>query len=182
VEQERAEISWGLVAKAMNFYTNRLYKSLEVPWIVSREACAETYDGDMSRFSTPEGILVGSAEQSFIQLLKDGKDFSGQPFVAASPCFRDEQTRDGLHFNSFFKVELFYLNYDYRKLLADAEDFFRDQIGLITKRVEIGENQTDLFAKGIEIGSYGERRIGKFRFAYGTGLAEPRTSQVLYDF
>jgi hypothetical protein len=41
------------------------------------------------------------------------------------------------------------------------------------------EDGWDLELLGIEVGSYGIRRIGDVQYMYGTGLAEPRFGQVL---
>ena len=49
--------------------------------------------------------LIGSAEQSFYQMLLDGALAPGK-YVTCSPCFRNETEADWLHQKQFMKVEL----------------------------------------------------------------------------
>jgi hypothetical protein len=152
--------------------------------------------------STPlseRSYLVGSAEQSFIQMMLDG-DLKPGCYMAVTPCWRDDEL-DELHQRYFMKVELIdYMPYD--SFLASpymacmAEHFFNKIMGIEAKyawiqdgqRTEefpndlIGE-QCDIVHDGIELGSYGIRGFEfdgrKHIWVYGTGCAEPRLSYVL---
>src|SRR5690349_8240774 len=98
-------INWEHIGKALTFYKSLGYKYLEVPWVVGIEAVAVTLPSDREGTPTKGGILVASAEQSFIELMMRGVPLEGA-YVAATPCFRDDP-EDLLHQKHFFKVELF---------------------------------------------------------------------------
>jgi seryl-tRNA synthetase len=82
-------INWKNISLAVDFYKNRGYSYIEVPWIVSKEAINVTLPKDHYSLYTKYGDLVGSAEQSFIQLLMYKMIFAGK-YVAVSSCFRDD--------------------------------------------------------------------------------------------
>lgn len=123
------------------------------------------------------GDLVGSAEQSFIELLirqqKLGKH------CAITPCFRHEAEYDDLHHAYFMKCELF--NSDatpenLQQMITDAVDFFRQYLPVTVITTEIGY---DIMAGDSELGSYGFRKYHNTQFVYGTGCALPRLSTVM---
>ena len=165
-----AEIDWFLVSKAIMFYTNNGYEYIEVPWIVSLEAIRSTFDGEPLK--SKEGCLVGSAEQSFVQMMIDGKLKAGR-YIAATPCFRNE-IYDNTHFPYFFKLELIhFLEKSLDDCICLSASFFNRYTSVSVVDTNIGK---DLYVNDIEVGSYGVREFGKFYWTYGTGLAEPRFS------
>ena len=179
-EHGRPKINYGLIAQAIAFYQKLGFEYIEVPWIVPEFIRRLTYNGPIS-FNTEFGPLVGSAEQSFLFLAQSNLIESNKLYVAATPCFRDDIC-DTTHQKSFFKVELFYYNFIdcgmAHFILSAAQQFFRTlNLESIVERINM--HQSDLMANGIELGSYGTRLIDGKYFAYGTGLAEPRTTHVL---
>lgn len=184
----RAEINWRAIAEAIDFYAEHKFEYVEVPWVVSHAAIYATLPKDKQPFRTQkQSFLVGSAEQSFLQMMLEGKLPHGK-FVTASPCFRDDDV-DQLHFKDFFKVELIHrissLAPTHIASLTDimmqsAVHFFssrmsgKDSIQIV--RTDIG---SDICINGIEVGSYGYRTYYGYDWIYGTGLAEPRLSQAL---
>lgn len=175
-------INWKLISDSLEYYKTKGYKYIEVPWIVSDEAVKKTFLGNSVK--SRHGEVVGSAEQSFIQLMLEGKLQYGK-YVAASPCFRDELVYDDIHFPYFFKVELISINpqsskSDMYECIDHAQEFFalncdkRDIVILVKT-----EDGIDLNLNSIEIGSYGIRNSQGFEWVYGTGLAEPRFSQAI---
>jgi len=202
-EKEMAwlDIDWSRIARAVEFYESLGYKKVEVPWLVEPVYRELTYP-HKNAFQTSKGDLVGSAEQSFLQLAFKDKiqvktymwgqrpnerlDYAGR-YVAVTPCFRDSQPVDALHQPYFMKVELFEPIWDgaecYTRdkkpaqLFHDAGQFFASE-GALPQSEETDEG-IDWTVGGIEVGSYGLRVYDDFGWLFGTGLAEPRFSQAL---
>lgn len=152
---------------------------------------------DLSRMTkTPNGWMVASAEQGFIQLFFDGKVKQDTRYVSVSPCVRACEN-DKLHFPVFMKVELSLWTKSEEKAHLEAQTFLKSAKRLLEHRLTVesrgsiflkavsapskyGIENTDLMLDGIELGSYGYRRlVGGNYIVYGTGLAEPRTTQAL---
>jgi hypothetical protein len=180
-------INYGNIAKALEFYRAKGYTYLEVPWIVSHAATAVTIPEGHEAMRLPKyGDLVGSAEQSFIELLLHGACPSGK-FMAATPCFRDDNP-DKFHQNTFFKVELF----DGRQnsfdelwpistlghMAKDALDFFHSLLYAKDAYLRATSDGFDIELHGIELGSYGIRKHNDWVWVYGTGYADPRFTTV----
>ncbi len=126
------------------------------------------------------GDLVASGEQSFIQMWMDGILKKGK-WQCATPCFRDEPIIDDLHLNYFFKVELIEVlpadpEKSLHRMVNDAIRFFRNYVSVEVEDTSIGHDI--ISSGGIELGSYGYREHGDFKWVYGTGVAEPRLSYV----
>lgn len=158
------------------------FRELSLPWDASPEAIAVTLPKDRVAFSLGEQLLVGSAEQSFIDLMLQGQLRKGRWF-ALTPCFRNE-IYDDLHFPYFMKLELIsYQPEDPQKELLEMvrlayeflENDFSSGESLPISTVETSEG-FDIEIGGIEVGSYGIRTHGEHLWVYGTGLAEPRYS------
>jgi len=178
-----SDIDYRKISLALDFYESRGYQRVKVPWVVSPKA--EMITGrDFPAVASDLGYHVASAEQSFLQMILDGRLPVGK-FVACTPCYRDEQETEYSE-KWFLKVELInYLGFDRTKnpeksvkeILADAKNFLRKYLPAKAEKTDIG---FDLVSPdGIELGSYGWRRYGGFSWVYGTGLAEPRFSQCL---
>ena len=154
-------------------------------------------DPDIMSFTCPPGVIdkrmthsngkqyVASAEQSFLQMEKDGKIpyTENKKYMALTPCYRDEAVLDEFHYNIFLKLELFVYHVvceeevDYA-LACDLQSFLNLN-GMQTEivRTDIG---WDVEYKGLELGSFGYRESPEgVLYVYGTGLAEPRTSTAL---
>ena len=127
------------------------------------------------------GQLVASAEQGFIEKMIEGTLPLGR-YMSASPCFRDDAI-DEMHCREFFKVELIQtLDIDgngLSEIIEEAFNLFSTMLPSI-QHLEIVKTEQgfDLELGGIEIGSYGIREFGDFKWIYGTGLAEPRFSRA----
>jgi seryl-tRNA synthetase len=176
-------ISWNYIARAIDYYQLSGFNYIEVPWIVSGDAIYSTIPKDRSPIPTNNEFLVGSAEQSFVQLMIDQKIEPGK-YVAASPCFRDD-SEDKLHKKYFFKVELIYLDNkqlsynDLYNLIKVAYKYY-ESIVLNKNKLNIVKTNIgfDIEYNNIEIGSYGIRDYNGWYWVYGTGFAEPRYSIV----
>lgn len=176
-------IDWWLIGEAVSHYTAAGLKYIEAPWFVSDAAVMVTMPPGRKGHRTQDGPLVGSAEQSFIQLMMNGTLPPGK-YVAATPCFRDDEV-DELHHRYFMKVELiqvceprdlgFEIKIQLHKVVKQALEFFQQHHAGDYQVVET-EQGFDIELNGIEIGSYGYREHEQFRWVYGTGLAEPRFS------
>lgn len=180
-------IDLGLITEAIDYYNCIQTK---VPYLV---------DQDIMDFTCPKGVVdkrftheggkqyVASAEQSFLQLEKDGKVFhDNSSYIALTPCYRDEWVLDETHYNIFLKLEIFHYNPD----LPNADYFWANEMrnffwqqGLPVelKPTDLGYDILDRF--GLELGSFGYRVTPKgVRYVYGTGLAEPRASMAIQNY
>ncbi len=174
-------LDYRIIADANDYYTASGFSETAVPWVITEEAYTATLPPEVKRYGTLGGFLVGSAEQSFIQLLADGEKLGR--VQATSPCFRDE-THDEIHSPYFLKLELFDNTLPMTKAsvlsIADtAADFFEKFLPV--EIVQEGPESWDIQAahSGLELGSYGIRRWGEHSWIYGTGVALPRLQQAV---
>lgn len=168
---------------ALNHYESRGYKLIDVPLVVDSESSEHTKPKGVRDLSHIDNkVYVASAEQSFIQLHKEGKLPDGK-YCAITPCYRPERTLDETRYLVFLKVELIvvglYKMNPLMEMINDAKKFFNSILGDLP--VEVGnlilDNEVDLIYNGIELGSYGYRKmLGGTQYYYGTGCAEPRLS------
>ncbi len=182
------KIDYSKISHAIEFYVSEGFEYLEVPWIVSEKANTITAPKGVKLFDNFLGCNVASGEQSFLELIMQNKLVPGK-YVCCTPCFRDEKILDNLHFNWFEKVELIdflgYGNFSKDKfennvhdVLKTAESFFKKYLDI--EIIDTFEGKDILSKKSqIELGSYGLRNYDNFSWIYGTGVAEPRLSQVL---
>lgn len=180
-------------AEAEKFYKDFYFQPIAVPWAVSREAIAITAPPNVEQTAIEKDkLLVGSAEQSFLQMIIDNVLPAGR-YQALTPCFRREAVQDDLHLPYFVKLELIETqNTDEENLLEIIEickkwfsQFLR--VDSIYVRPEPWDSVTlgkcfDIISKecGTELGSYGMRfhpKVGTW--IYATGCAEPRLTTVL---
>jgi len=174
-------LNYRYIADAQDYYEELGYESVEAPWVIDESAYEITLPDGVARYETLGGFLVGSAEQSFCQMLMDGHDL--QRVQAVTPCFRDE-SHDELHSPYFLKLELFdstkpMTGESVLEMVTEAKAFF-DQY-LETEVVQEGETSWDIVGKanGVELGSYGIRSFDEHSWIYGTGVALPRLQQVI---
>ena len=175
-------ISYRRIARAQEEYAAMGYRNIETPWMVSEEAIRVTLPPDCASFQSAGGSLVGSAEQGFIQMMLDGTLMPGR-YQSTGPCFRDEKKLSDLTRRWFMKLELIHYmpaEEDFSQVLRHAH-YCMCMVaphvrGLTLRRTPDG---TDIEHCGIELGSYGVRRMGEHIWVYGTGLAEPRFSLAM---
>ncbi len=173
-------ISTKLILDSLTHYEALGYKLIDVPQCV---------DIDVSAYTKPEQckdiyhngckVYVASAEQSFIQLHKEGKLPNGK-YVAVTPCCRDESTLDDLHYSSFLKVEVIHVGIaNLYHVMLDAMRFMHKYLDITYTETREGTDTMDVVHNytNTEVGSYGVRKMmdGTI-YTYGTGLAEPRFS------
>ena len=177
-------IDWKFVSEAISFYEDQGYKYIEVPWLVDVQAVYATCPSDKTPIQAYHhglnlGYLVGSAEQSFIQMMLDSQLPPGQ-YCAATPCFRDDQL-DQYHQRHFFKVELIQIkptSPDISDIIYTARQFMERYSPSELQVINTKDGQ-DLYCNGIEVGSYGYRQYLQHEWIYGTGIALPRFSQAI---
>lgn len=164
------DIDFDLLIKAINFYTEKGYKPISAPLLVDEDIIKVTTDRKPLKNN---GLcFVGSAEQSFLQLLKNGAKISDNfKYMLISPCQRNEPTINEQHLNIFLKIELI----SKCSNMFDAFDFFHSVMhGNDIEFVNFEKDITDININGIEVGSYGKRFYNDVIFHFGTGLALPR--------
>lgn len=179
--QRALSFDFSIIAAAQFHYGILGYRDVPVPWVVSAEAMGATIPEWAVPYSTFGGHLVGSAEQSFVELLLQGQPLG--KVQATTPCFRDED-HDELHSPYFLKTELFNsvlppTEASVLSVLEDARQFFARYVPV--KLQQEGELAWDLVhaESGIELGSYGVRTIPGHSWIYGTGVALPRLQQTM---
>lgn len=175
-------VNWHRISQAVSWYTSLGYKYIEVPWVVDDAPYSVTRPPGAPAYATLGGNLVASGEQSFMQLMDNGVSVGKS--VCCTPCFRAEPRYDELHFPYFMKVELIHKSggkEDLNEIIGDAYNFFENWCSVRCDVVNMPDGTYDIVDKytGIELGSYGIRRWKDFSWVYGTGVAEPRTSQVV---
>jgi hypothetical protein len=177
-------IDYGLVGQAQTFYKALGYINLDLPWLVSPQAIVATLPAGKKIFQSNFGCLVGSGEQSFIQMMMDGTLKPGK-YQTTTPCFRDEEPISEFSRLNFLKTELIWympdveLKVAYDKVLNDALScFFEISHADTLDAVQTSEG-FDICCNGIELGSYGVRKMGEHTWVFGTGLAEPRFSMTV---
>lgn len=170
------DIDIGLITTASMYYMLRGYKPLPAPMVV---------DGDILGLTLPEGrramshlnkFYVGSAEQSFYQLIKEGLKPEGS-YMMMTPCHRDE-IQDENHLNIFLKIELISMTKTPQLIARDVHDFYTNLGERVETVVTEDPNGCDLEVNGMEVGSFGCRFYQEYLVNYGTGLALPRFSQA----
>ncbi|AXQ69725.1 histidyl tRNA synthetase [Caulobacter phage CcrSC] len=185
--------SWKRLHQAVEFYVDRGYTYIDAPWAVGRKVMDMTCPRPDLASPLEDKFLVGSAEQSFLELETD--TLGTGRFVALTPCFRvADAGRSVNHSPYFMKVEL-YSNLALRRervlrrMIEDAKACFT-MLGATNLEVHPIQDETAKFAqdivwRGLELGSYGIRKRQhpvleeEHIWIYGTGLAEPRFSQAL---
>ncbi len=171
-------VDWRLIGMAMGFYEGHGFKRVDMPWQVGRETAMVTCPDASRMFAFEDKVLVGSAEQAFMEAqflsaLEPGR------YVTCTPCFRNEPIVDEFHQKQFMKVELYSNEKDQDSLYVDfahlARHFLYHHGYTEAQLVETAEG-FDLEVGGIEVGSYSSRVHKGHAWTCGTGLAEPRFS------
>lgn len=177
-------IDWARLGAATTFYSSQGYLQTKAAWWAPFDTMMATCPEVSRLVQIPgHGFLVGSSEQSFLDLETQGLLDKGR-FVACTPCFRNEPVLDDLHQIGFMKVEL-YCNDDVSdnaldNVISHAHSFMSGYLSgsRFLERVRTHQGW-DLCVDGIEVGSYGRRTWRNHSWIYGTGLAEPRFSVVV---
>lgn len=177
-------ISTKILYEALQYYSKLGYQMIDVPLVVDLDVSAHTKpDGVPELYHDGGKVYVASAEQSYIQLHKEGKLPNGM-YMAVTPCYRHERYVSNTHYLMFMKLELIvvggvtFANCDdiIDTVCDDARGFFLKQ-GHDVNRWD-NNSEIDLTtSNGVELGSYGYRKmLDGTGYVYGTGCAFPRVS------
>lgn len=181
------ELNGELLGTAQQHYNSTGFRQIATPWLVGETAFKATCPPDTwinhpwkSPLNENDLYHVASAEQGFLQMLLDGNRLVGR-FQSTTPCFRYE-TYDNLHQPYFYKLELFSSVANLKEVgvcILAARKLF-ENLGVDTRVIQTDEQTWDVIDKvhGIELGSYGIRKLLGHEWTYGTGLAIPRFSYV----
>ena len=173
-------ISTKLVMEAIKYYSSLGYQMIDVPLVVDQNVSEATKPDGVPDLSHIGGkVYVASAEQSFLQLHKEGKLPDGK-YMALTPCYRPERRLSETHYLIFLKLELIEIpSENSYKIMHDSLGFFKP---LATKETyfEVTKDGEDIICGDVELGSYGVRHtLDGTSYAYGTGIAEPRFSSCV---
>lgn len=189
------QIDYNILNNSIFYYKYIGYKYIETSWLVDPNISDLTKPVDRNNFIVCNKALVGSAEQSFMELIFNNKLEYGK-YVTITPCFRDEKQIDDTHKMYFMKTELIvYDNVDklklmYQDVINNCKVYFdKYTITSIIKPAKEGDSLDydedychDIICSktGIELGSYGIRTHKNYSWIYGTGCAEPRLSYAVH--
>lgn len=182
-------IDYSLLSAAIDHYESYGFAKVEVPWFVSKAT---------SNITKPQGAqdfiieynnkaMIASGEQGFLYQMTKGQLVPGR-YLTVTPCFRVE-AQDVWHSKSFMKLELIdtklVTEASLSKFVEIAYAFFTRFLSNEKEPVRIVDidtadgKQYDIMFKDVELGSYGIRKHEFLHWVYGTGLAEPRFSNLL---
>lgn len=181
-------VDYKLLDDAVNHYSKCGFERIETPWTVSPAVDDITRPKDKTPFELKHNNkrLVASGEQSFMYLMLKGFLPLGA-YQTITPCFRDDLF-DDTHSKYFMKNELIITDKategELDLMVGTALEFFEVYFGSgACETVRDGE-VFDIVLKdtAIELGSYGIREWNNFKWIYGTGCAEPRTSNLIKQY
>lgn len=178
-------VDYAIISEALEFYAAKGYRYIDVPWSVRKEAMELTLPPGAALYPYLDEFLVASGEQSFLHMMQDKKIEYGSRLMCVTPCFRREPVHTRYTRPYFMKVELIFVGSvnpdDVDLVISHATDFFQRYLPKPLKVIET-EIGMDISYGGIELGSYGVRtHQSTGPWVYGTGVAEPRFSQVLSE-
>lgn len=163
-------------AEGLLSYLKRGYEPLSAPMLVDKDIVEVTLPEGKKAKQHLDKFYVGSAEQSFYQLLKEGFQPEGS-YMMLTPCQRDEIPSER-NLEVFLKLELISMDRTAFNIDKDAYDLYTILGSKVKTVVTEGFSCLDLEVGGVEVGSYGSRIFNGMVNNYGTGLALPRFSQV----
>ncbi len=191
-------MNYNTLNHSIYYYQSNGYKYIDAPWLVDSAISDLTKPIDNDNFTIKGLALVGSAEQSFMQLIKNYELENGK-YVTLTPCFRDDKL-DDLHQRYFMKTELIIVDSleilleEFDNVVALCLKFFNqytpsELLDLTNeKNIVINNILTNCYdiidsKNNIELGSYGIRSMfvdnKQVYWIYATGCAEPRLSHVI---
>lgn len=169
-----------LLHKALNYFNSLGYEYLSAPLLVDSDVIDHTLpNGNLAKEHIDGLYYVGSAEQSILQLIKDGYSLKSK-YMLITPCQRDESTLDLLHLEIFLKVELISFD-DSTTIIKDVFNFLSNVVKAKPQIVTVSSTQQDILINGFEVGSYGSNKYKNIEYDYGTGIALPRISQAIVN-
>jgi aspartyl/asparaginyl-tRNA synthetase len=185
-------LNYRRLIKALDYYKNLGYIEVEVPWIVDAKSIALTNPEFNEVYQLDDKFLIASGEQGLLHTLPELL-WKGTKYVTLTPCFRKERKHHPLLHQHFMKVELgMYIDEGTtrKEIVLCLDNMINDALNAMLtihsnsalldfKVVEVDYTQSDILLNGIEVGSYGYRKLKTGGWLYGTGLAEPRFTQAL---
>ena len=167
-----------LLHEALNYFSSLGYEHLSAPLLVDLDVVSHTLpNGNRAKQHIDDLYYVGSAEQSILQLIKDGYDLKSK-YMLITPCQRDESILDEIHLEIFLKVEL--ISFDLNtNIIKDVFNFLSNIVKVKPKIITVSATQQDILINSIEVGSYGLNKYKNIEYNYGTGIALPRITQAI---
>lgn len=185
-----SQTMWRNLSRAADHYKDFGYQDLPQPWTASKRAMEATLPPGVEATTLHgEELLVGSAEQAFIDRMLDGTLEPGK-WMTTTPCFRREAQYDDLHLPYFMKLELIHYmpekpEFSLVNMMAVVQGSLQRRLNChpLAHELQLTREKTDigwdLLLRGQEIGSYGYRVFESHYWVYGTGLAEPRFTTLM---
>lgn len=168
-------INLPLLMKAIAGFERLGYIPLSVPYLVDKDIVELTLPENKVPKRHRELYYVGSAEQSFYQVLKCGAE-PNKKYMMLTPCQRDEDVYDDTHLEIFLKLELVSM---FESPIDDVMTVYNELFGSGLATIVGKSDGTDIEIAGIEVGSFGKREVYGKSVYFGTGLAMPRINYAL---
>lgn len=177
-------IDYKLINDSIEHYENLGFQRVESPWTVTEQVDSITRPKNATVFQLKHNdkCLVASGEQSFLYLYLKNFLPKGR-FQTVTPCFRYESF-DFLHTKYFIKNELIktdaVTNSRLEEIINGALLFYRQYFPRqLLSIVDTQDGYDIMLCEKYELGSYGIRECEFLKWIYGTGCAEPRTSNLI---
>jgi phosphoribosyl-ATP pyrophosphohydrolase len=181
-------VKYCIISDAERFYETNGFTPCHLPWAVDKQSIDATIPPEKTPDMLGNMYLVGSAEQAFVQEIREGRLDNNKCYVSTTPCFRQEPVLDKTHFRYFMKTELFCALYrpttelikkEVERFLTIAYRFFSRYLQVSVVTTVEGYGYDIVSPSNVELGSYGYRTAGDLTWIFGTGVAEPRLSDAL---
>lgn len=181
-------IDYLLLHNSIEYYKDKGYQRIEVPWMVSEYVDNITKPKGIPSFQIVHNskCLVASGEQSFLELyMKRYLPFG--TFITVTPCYRFE-VRDDMHCKTFMKAELIKTDEVNETALMEmihtALEFYKQYLpDAKVVKTDIGYDiEVKIGDESYELGSYGIRKCDFLEWIYGTACAEPRLSRLIKKY
>lgn len=168
---------------AIEFFDSVGATYVELPWTVKEDYSNITKPEEARNFIVKDKVLVASGEQSFLELLIEGKyEFKEDNiYYGITPCFRDD-IEDETHRTYFMKLELFSVSSSklvFNEIIRIC-NFYMSKYKQNLRVKYINKLNVDIESvDGIEYGSYSMRSFKlnnnkEYSWICGTGIAIPR--------
>lgn len=172
-------INFSLLEHFKNLYSE-IFTPIELPYIIEEKYVEVTLPpGHNHLRHKGDLVYVGSAEQSFIKYLSEGK-LPKNNYQAITICSRDEKILNTRSLLNFVKLELFSKTISPIEMTKLVFKIYKNYDNRNYSIIETSHNCFDINCENVEVCSFGERfnPYSNSSFTFGTGLALPRFTTI----
>lgn len=172
-------INFLLLEKFRKIYSNN-FEYIDLPYVIEEKYINITLPKNLIPLKhNDNNFYVGSAEQSFIKYMTEGKLYKSN-YQSITICNRDEKNLNKYSLLNFIKLELFSTEIPPLQLAHIVLKEYQNYDNRDYSLIKVGEELWDINCNNIEVGSFGTRYnpYTDKSFTFGTGLALPRFTSV----